>query len=153
LDMNLTPLIAVVFIWLFVGLMNRLPKKARKGGPNAAPRPPRAPKATMEAPKTSEGPEMPVEGRAADGSDTPWSTIRPTVAPGLRDDSLYQGSLNAITGEGEDPCHAEQFTVLDLAESAHEPEAVTTPAGLNLNWTADEVTRGFILGEILKRKE
>ena len=42
--------------------------------------------------------------------------LAPTVHFPDRDNSVYQGSLNAITGEGEDPCHEEQLSSLTMRE-------------------------------------
>ena len=58
--------------------------------------------------------------------------------------------MNAVTGEGYDPCHEEQLSSLTLSETV-EPVPVTTP-GLQLHWTGDEIVRGLVISEILKRK-
>ena len=76
--------------------------------------------------------------------------IQPTVRVTEHDDSIYRGSLNAVTGEGYDPCHDEQLKSLTRAETA-EPAPAAVP-GLQLNWTGDEIVRGLVISEILKRK-
>ena len=59
--------------------------------------------------------------------------------------------MNAVTGEGYDPCHDEQLAPLTLAETAV-PAAETTEGGLQLSWTGNEIVRGIVMSEILKRK-
>jgi hypothetical protein len=65
--------------------------------------------------------------------------------------------MNAETGEGEDPCHEEQLSARPAARwetgyAADEEAPAPSPSGLNLSWTDSEVARGFVMGEILKRK-
>ena len=38
--------------------------------------------------------------------------MQPTIKVTEHDDSVYQGSLYAETGEGYDPCHDEQLSSL-----------------------------------------
>ena len=76
--------------------------------------------------------------------------MQPTVRLFNHDDSIYRGSMNAVTGEGYDPCHEEQLSSLTLAETV-EPEPVAAP-GFQLHWTGDEIVRGLVISEILKRK-
>lgn len=79
--------------------------------------------------------------------------LTPSISLTGHDDSIYQGSMNAVTGEGYDPCHEEQMTVLDLAE---EPEHEPRPAqggNLPLGWTANDMVRGIVMSEILNRKK
>ena len=77
--------------------------------------------------------------------------MQPTITVTEHDDSTYQGSMSADTGEGYDPCHDEQLAPLTLAETAV-PAAETAEGGLQLNWTGNEIVRGFVMSEILKRK-
>lgn len=62
----------------------------------------------------------------------------------------YRGSLDTVTLEGEDPCHEEQMESLKP-----EPEAAVQAApasGIGLSWTGNEIVKGFVMSEILKRK-
>jgi hypothetical protein len=61
------------------------------------------------------------------------------------------GSLSADTGEGDDPCHD------DIKPAAphvrfREEERKEASGGLDLGWTGNEVVKGFVYGEILKRR-
>ena len=76
--------------------------------------------------------------------------MQPTIRVTERDDTIYQGSLNAVTGEGYDPCHDEQMAPLTRAETIEHIPAVSS--GLQLKWTGDEIVRGFVISEILNRK-
>jgi len=79
------------------------------------------------------------------------STLRPTISVTEHDDSIYQGSLNAVTGEGYDPCHDEQLEPLTAAEAAV-PAAASEVPGLQLEWNGSEIVKGLVMSEILKRK-
>ena len=61
------------------------------------------------------------------------------------------GSMNAVTGEGYDPCHDEQLAPRTEAESAM-PAAEPEQPGLQLSWTGSDIVRGFVMSEILKKK-
>jgi hypothetical protein len=67
------------------------------------------------------------------------------------DDSVYQGSMSASTGEGYDPCHDEQMAPLNAAEAAS-PETGTAVPGLQLSWNGSDIVQGIVMSEILKRK-
>ncbi len=63
----------------------------------------------------------------------------------------YQGSMNADSLEGIDPCHDEQMHAMDaLREESGNP--APAESGLNLSWTSQDVVRGFICSEVLNRK-
>ena len=79
------------------------------------------------------------------------TVLRPSITVTEHDDSVYQGSMNAETGEGYDPCHDEQLAPLSAAETAI-PAVETAEPGLRLSWNGSEVVRGFVMSEILKRK-
>ena len=104
-------------------------------------------------------PEQPSPEGPGETLSTWERMLAPTVHFPDRDNSVYQGSLNAITDEGEDPCHEEQLSSPTMREEtapetnspAAAPAAGTAP-GLSLRWTGDEVVRGFVMSEILKRK-
>ena len=64
--------------------------------------------------------------------------------------AVPSGSLGGYSPEGEDPCHEDWIPLGTEPEGKNgAPEA---SGGLNLSWTGDEIVKGFVLGEILKRK-
>ena len=132
------PLMALIVIYLVIAIIIRVARKAasvqkKTSGRPAAPAP---------APEAPSAPQPAAEPLVRE--------MQPTVRIHNHDDSIYRGSMNAVTGEGYDPCHEEQLSSLTLSETIeHEP--VTTP-GLQLNWTGSEIVRGFVISEILKRK-
>ena len=110
--------------------------------------------------------EKPVEQfQSGEGFDEDPSVreraLHPTIRFSGRDDSVYQGSMNAVTGEGEDPCHDEQLSTLNQAKdripASPDPEAAILQGsepqpGFSFRWNGDEVVRGLVMSEILKRK-
>ena len=106
-------------------------------------------------PQTREAPSAPQEEVAPrpEGPDpASREPLRPSITVSAPDDSFYQGSLYAVTGEGEDPCHEEQLGSLS-PHSRPEPEPPETEVpGLALSWTGEEIVRGFVMSEILNRK-
>ena len=78
--------------------------------------------------------------------------MKPTVSVTPRDESPYQGSLAAETGEGLDPCHEEQMASLNEAENLAPPEEEMPGMPFGLTWSGDEIVRGLVVSEILKRK-
>ena len=131
------PLVALFLIYSVIAVLGRAAKKS-----TAAQKSPPRPTAAPAAGPAGEGPQAAAEPRIRE--------IQPTVSVHERDDSVYRGSLNAVTGEGFDPCHDEQLAPLTRSESVeHVP--VTTP-GLTLNWTGSDIVRGIVVSEILKRK-
>lgn len=131
----------LVLIYFFIAVISKAAKKAA----GARPKGPRAP-ASPAVPPADAPPPPAAEAREAPAV----REIRPSVGLGGHDDSLYRGSMNAVTGEGYDPCHEEQMEPLSTLE-AIEHVPVTTP-GLRLDWTGDELVRGIVISEILKRK-
>jgi len=65
-----------------------------------------------------------------------------------------RGSLRAERVEGTDPCHDgwEEARVSVSGEDREDPEETAASGGLNLSWTGEDIVRGFVVGEILKRK-
>ena len=131
------PLLSLVVLYLVFALVSKGARKVSQAQKRAFPAP-----ATPAAAPGGPPPQDPAEPRVRE--------IRPTVSVHEHDDSVYRGSLNAVTGEGYDPCHEAQMEPLTRSE-AIEHVPVTTP-GLRLNWTGDEIVRGFVISEILKRK-
>jgi len=106
--------------------------------------------------------KLPSQAGLVEGASVRERTLQPSVHFSAHDDSVYQGSMNAITGEGEDPCHEEQLSSLTVAEAlpraaadaeevAAAPIAEPSPA-FALRWNSNEVVRGFVMSEILQRK-
>lgn len=134
------PLIALFLIYTAIAAMSKTAKKASGNRKSAS-------SARSAAPADAAPEEAPVPETAA----TPHSReMHPTIRLSDHDDSVYMGSLNAITGEGYDPCHDEQLKPLTRAETI-EPAPAAAP-GLQLHWSGDEIVRGFVVSEILKRK-
>ena len=133
------PLIALFLIYTAIAAMSKTAKKASGARKSASP-------ARSAAPADTVPEEAPVPETA-----TPhFREMQPTIRLSDHDDSVYMGSLNAVTGEGYDPCHDEQLKPLTQAETI-EP-ASATASGLQLHWSGDEIVRGFVVSEIMKRK-
>ncbi len=64
--------------------------------------------------------------------------------------SLPVGSLQVDSPEGMDPCH-DSF-IPDRKEEGPADVGKGTGAGLHFAWSGDEIVKGFVMGEILKRK-
>ena len=108
------PLLIILLIWVFVGLPSAMAKKVReqktasKLSTNA--------RSDPGAGKGS-GP-APVPEKQTEDFREPIRRMQPTISVTPRDDSIYQGSLNAVTGEGFDPCHDEDLERLNAVEAA-----------------------------------
>ena len=143
--MEFQPILVLAVIWLLVGLpLMKLGKSAKQqqAAKNAKPG---AAKPGAKAPQSPEGCSRTAEPAGP-------TVLQPTITFTEHDDSVYQGSLNAVTGEGFDPCHDEQLSSLSSAER----ETVSAPGeeapGLQLGWTGSDVVRGFVMSEILTRR-
>ncbi len=145
------PLLIVILIWVFVGLPAAVAKKAKEQ--KTAARLSRSVRSTLDARTGS----APVSGSAGLESQPetfsePAPRLRPTVYITPHDDSIYQGSLNAETGEGFDPCHNEDLERLNAAEAAPAVKPVSEVPALPFGWTGSDIVRGVVISEILKRK-
>ena len=141
MSFEFAPIIMVVILWVIIGIPISLAKRAAAQQKSAARRtaPQQAPAEPQPAPE-----EIPAGSMA---------TLAPSIALTGHDDSIYRGSLNAVTGEGYDPCHDEQMA--ELAQAAlDEPVPAPAPAhpGIRLEWTGSDVVRGIVMSEILNRK-
>jgi len=145
------PLLIVILIWVFVGLPAAMAKKvkeqktAEKLSRGARPRPD----------IRTGGKSVPVSAEPVtqpEAFSEPTPRLRPTVSVTPRDDSVYQGSLNAETGEGFDPCHDEDLERLNAAEAAPAVQPVSDVPALPFGWTGSDIVRGVVISEILKRK-
>ena len=148
------PMILIVVVWIFLGsLILSLVKKAKtteqkKQGSRQA-----AQKATLSAAQEAKAREV-MENLRRKAEPDPFRPVpaQPTVGIGRHDDSLYQGSMNAVTGEGSDPCHEEQMAGMDRMEA--EPEGPGGSGGemARISWNAGNIAQGFVMSEILHRR-
>lgn len=146
--MDFPPILILAVFWLLIGLpLSRL-SKAAKQRQNARNSKPGAAKNETKAPQG-----QPQAAPAAYTSPEPVrpAVLQPTISFTEHDDSIYQGSMNAVTGEGYDPCHDEQLAPLSLAETEM-PSVEAAEPGLQLSWTGNEIVRGFVMSEILTRR-
>ena len=142
--MEFQPILVLAVIWLLVGLpLMKLGKSAKQqqAAKNAKPG---AAKPGAKAPQSPEGCSRTAEPAGP-------TVLQPSITFTEHDDSVYQGSLNAVTGEGYDPCHNEQLAPLIAAETVL-PAAEAEVPGLQLSWTGSDVVRGFVMSEILTRR-
>ena len=130
------PLLALVGIYFIFAVVAKAAKKAASVQKKTSGTP------AASVPETSAPPPV---------AEPQLREIQPTVSIHNHDDSIYLGSMNAVTGEGYDPCHEEQLSSLTLYETIEPAPSVTAP-GLQLKWTGDEIVRGLVISEILKRK-
>ena len=146
--MNFPSLIVLLIIWVVVGLVS---KKKKPDGQNAQNVKAGAGKSGAKAPKAS--PQAPQAAPQPMSRPEPLrpSVLQPTISVTEHDDSVYQGSMFAETGEGYDPCHDEQLAPLTAAESTVAAETPAEP-GLQLSWAGSDVVRGIVMSEILTRK-
>jgi len=151
--MEFPPILILFVLWLFLGPLLAKAKKTAEQQQKKKDNTTAAKQGTPQksaARRPAARPEKPMDA----GEYEPFAhntVLQPTISVTEHDDSVYRGSLNAETGEGYDPCHEEQLEPLTLAETAV-PAAETAEGGLRLGWTGDEIVRGFVMSEILKRK-
>ena len=142
-------LIILLIVWLLISLPLKLSKQVKEQAAKNARATNAAPQKQQKAPK-AEAPMPASVPLSEEGSFIRPTVMQPTISVTEHDDSLYQGSMNADTGEGYDPCHDEQLAPLSAAE-AMEPVTETAP-GLQLSWTGSDIVNGIVMSEILKRK-
>ena len=135
-----SPLIMLLIFWIFVGLPVSIAKKAANQKRPSRPAAHKAPEDT--APRQAAEPAGPER----------LSTLTPSISVTGHDDSIYQGSMNAFTGEGYDPCHEEQMLPLTLIEESDPVQPQQAHSGIPLGWTGNDVVRGIVMSEILNRK-
>lgn len=147
--MDFQPLLILAVIWLLIGLpLSKLSRVAKQQqAKNAKPGVAKQKQAGAKAPE-----QKPENSTYVAPEPVRPSVLQPTITFTEHDDSVYQGSMNAITGEGYDPCHDEQLAPLTRAETAPVAAAEAAP-GLQLSFTGSEVVRGFVMSEILTRKQ
>ncbi len=144
---DLLPVLLIGLVWLLIGLplskasRNAKQQKARASRQGVQPVPAR---------NSVPGP-APAAPAPAENSFARPSSIAPTISVTEHDDSVYQGSMNAVTGEGCDPCHEEELGGLNAAAAAP-VQAVSETHSLPFGWTGSDMVRGVVISEILKRK-
>ena len=142
--MEFPPILILAIIWLLIApVLSAAKKQQAKNAKTGAAKQPGA-KAPKKQPETNSSTYVTPEPARP-------TVMQPSITFTEHDDSVYQGSMNAITGEGFDPCHDEQLAPLTQAETAVPAAAEGTP-GLQLSFTGNEVVRGFVMSEILTRK-
>ena len=147
--MEFSPILIIALVWLLIGLplskMKQQTAKGRTSPPGAKPGTARSdPKAPAETPVSAGSPmSRPEPARP--------TILAPSISVTEHDDSVYQGSMYAVTGEGSDPCHDEMLSA--PAPSYMPAPAETAEPGLQLSWTGSEIVRGFVMGEILNRRQ
>ncbi len=139
--MDFPPILILAIVWLLIGLPLSKLSKAKQQQQQAA----------KKAKPAEKAPQQPGNSTYVVPEPARPTVLQPTITFTEHDDSVYQGSMNAITGEGYDPCHDEQLAPLTAAESAV-PAADAAVPGLQLSWTGNEIVRGFVMSEILPRR-
>ena len=135
------PILMLLVFWIVIGVPIVIAKKAAEQKKPARPNATKPPAPVIDA-REQRQPE-PERLKA----------LTPSIFVTDHDDSVYRGSMNAVTGEGYDPCHEEQLAVLDRAETmAPAPRPQQAHAGIPLGWTDNDVVRGIVMSEILNRK-
>ena len=169
------PLFVFILIYAVFALVSAAMKSRQnpKGKPAAAPTRSRKPLAEVpgSAPLAPARKEVPAPAReeyvgslgksAREGIDpchddsaaVPRGSLRSEIPEGTdpcHDDfaAVPQGSLRSEIPEGTDPCH-DSWTPRTPDRPAGPP---AEKGGLDLNWTGDDLVKGFVLGEILRRK-
>ena len=144
--MQIPGILIVAILWLVIGLpLSKISQQAKKNAAKNATQN----KAQSNAQQPAAEPAKPAA--PARESLARESRLTPSISVTEHDDSVYQCSMYAETGEGYDPCHDEQLAPLTRAEAAV-PAAEAAAPGLQLSWTGSEVVRGIVMSEILKRK-
>ena len=141
--MEFPPILILAIIWLLIApILSAAKKQQAKNAKSGA-----AKQSGAKAPR-----QQPETNSTYVAHEARPTVMQPSITFSEHDDSVYQGSMNAVTGEGYDPCHDEQLAPLTQAETAPVPAAEAAP-GLQLSFTGSEVVRGFVMSEILTRKQ
>ena len=140
---SLAPLLLLI-LFAFSMVINQ--SRQKKGNPKT-----KAPPGAKSRKDSSDTPEE-LPSRPAAPEPAPREPQRPTISVSIPDDSFYQGSLNAVTGEGVDPCHEDQLRPLSDSVRTEQETPATEAPGLSLSWAGEDIVRGFVMSEILKRK-
>ena len=82
----------------------------------------------------------------------PEEEAKETTKADVPQRTLNWGSMHVVTGEGEDPCHEEQFRDMPSVLNTELSEPAENTGGLSFGWTGNDIVKGFVYSEILKRK-
>ena len=140
----------LAFIYIIVAGCMKLARQVKEQNTKTAGTAKTAPQKQQKAPK-AEAPKPAPVPQPEEGSFFRPTVMQPTITVTEHDDSVYQGSMSADTGEGYDPCHDEQLAPLSAAQAA-EPVTEVAGPGLQLSWTGSDIVNGIVMSEILKRK-
>ena len=140
----------LAFIYIIVAGCMKLARQVKEQNTKTAGTAKTAPQKQQKAPK-AEAPKSAPVPQPEEGSFFRPTVMQPTITVTEHDDSVYQGSMSADTGEGYDPCHDEQLAPLSAAQAA-EPVTEVAGPGLQLSWTGSDIVNGIVMSEILKRK-
>lgn len=137
------------FYLIFIAPIRLILKKGKQSGKNISwPKTPGKPTTQKQTAGKNEPAAESVPETAAEQISA--AKQEPERRPFAEWSEPYRGSLDTVTLEGEDPCHEEQMESLKP-----EPEAAVQAApasGIGLSWTGNEIVKGFVMSEILKRK-
>ncbi len=141
LSEGLSPIFAVALVWFVLYRLFSALRKQGKGG------------AGTRSPGKGAGPQVKVPPPAPEVSSPHILRVQETkpAPPQTPPREAYQGSLNFISPEGIDPCHEEQMQTMDAFREEN-PSSPAPASGLNLSWTANDLVRGFVYSEVLRRK-
>ena len=144
--MQIPGILIIGLLWLLIGLpLSKLNQQAKKRAQQTE----KMQQARTGQKQNAAGPEQqPAPAREPLARE---SHLTPSISVTEHDDSIYQGSMFAETGEGYDPCHDEQMAPLTAAESAMPAPAEEIP-GLQLGWSGNDIVRGLVMSEILNRR-
>ena len=157
MSFSLFPLFVLFVVWALVSSL----KKGKTGGQSAKKTPGSAPGKQQPTKAAFTGSGMDARFRKefpglfaqpeGEGS-LPVST--PEGTDPCHDDlrRMPSGSLQAESTEGTDPCHDDWKPARAGTEDTGRQQNAETAGGLDLKWTGNEIVRGFVYGEILKRK-
>lgn len=110
--------------------------------------------------------ELRAQKRQGEAPHEPHPMVAPTVAsqamgPQVQPrmhvtphtEDMFAGSMNANTGEGEDPCHEDDLApaVNPCELSPRQVQPAPATSGLNLTWTGDAMVKAVVMQEILTR--
>ena len=162
---RLLPLLFIAFFWLIT---------ASSRGKKKTQTPPGAGKTgAARAPGSANGSiNAGTDRKTVAAAQASVQPVSPAMKPSPSAGYGY-GSLGGISTEGVDPCHDDPYAIPSGSLEIHseegrdpchdewKPAAPNVPAtetgtektgGLNLNWTGNEIVKGFVYGEILNRK-
>ena len=138
------PLLLILICWVIIGIPAAAARKIAAQKKQAARFPARNAQQTADPPAAAQPAAQPPERLTA---------MVPAVYEPDHDDSVFTGSLGPVESEGYDPCHEEQLQDMELVcEPGKETPAPQARSGLALGWTGNDIVKGIVMSEILKRK-